>query len=65
MRISELIAELEKIKDTHGNLQIRSFDDYDVIHNVHGVHAQVNHSGRHSWETDEDLGDGETYAAIV
>ena len=65
MRISELIAELEKIKDTHGNLQLRSFCEYEVIHDVHGVHARVNHSGGYPWETDGNLGDLEVYAAIV
>lgn len=65
MRISELIAELEKIKDTHGNLQLRSFDEYEAIHDVHGVHVRVNDSGGKSWETDDDIGDGEVYAAIV
>lgn len=65
MRISELIAELEKLKDTHGNLQLRWFDEYETIHEVYGVYARVNHSGGYPWETDEDLDDLEVYAAIV
>lgn len=64
MRISELIEQLEDIRAEHGNLQLRTFDDYECMHDVTGVHVRVNDAGAKSWETDGDLGDGEVYASI-
>lgn len=64
MRISELIEQLEDVRAEHGNLQLRTFDDYESMYDVTGVHVRVNDAGARSWETDDDLGDGEVYASI-
>ena len=64
MRISGLIAELEKVKAERGNLQLRVADYYSGISEVYGVRLKINDRDDHKWYTDDDLGDGEVYVFI-
>lgn len=64
MRIDELVEQLQKVREAHGNLQVRSLDEYECINYVGEPHVRTNDANASSWETDEDLADGERYVVI-
>lgn len=64
MRIDELIAQLQKVREAYGNLQVRTFDEYECINYVNEPYVKVNDTNAPSWVTDEDLADGEWYVVI-
>lgn len=64
MKIDELVEQLQEIRETFGNLQVRTFDEYECINYVGEPHVKVNDVNAPSWATDEDLADDELYVSI-
>ena len=64
MRIDELIEQLQKIREEHGNLQIRTYDEHESIFYVDDATVLTYDSNGPSWATDSDLSDGELYVFI-